>query len=63
MAFILEMVDNGIGGGFGSIMGFLIGYQKGTSGGNYGPFSVSVTGYMVLGVTAATAMVSSVVFS
>lgn len=37
-----------------SIMGFLIGYQKGTSGGNYGPFSV--TGYMVLGLTAATAI-------
>lgn len=37
-----------------SIMGFLIGYQKGTSGGNYGPFSV--TGYMVLGLSAATAI-------
>lgn len=35
-------------------MGFLIGYQKGTSGGNYGPFSV--TGYMVMGMTAATAI-------
>jgi len=33
------------------IMGFLIGYQKGTSGGNYGPFSV--TGYMVMGMSAA----------
>lgn len=37
-----------------AIMGFLIGYQKGTSGGNYGPFSV--TGYMVLGLSASTAI-------
>ena len=37
-----------------SIMGFLIGYQKGTSGGNYGPFSV--TGYMVMGMSAAVAI-------
>lgn len=37
-----------------SIMGALIGYQKGTSGGNYGPFSV--TGYMVLGLPAAVAI-------
>jgi uncharacterized membrane protein YfcA len=37
-----------------SVMGFLIGYQKGTSGGNYGPFSV--TGYMVWGLSAATAI-------
>lgn len=37
-----------------SLLGFLIGYQKGTSGGNYGPFSV--TGYMVLGLPAATAI-------
>jgi len=36
------------------IMGFLIGYQKGTSGGNYGPFSV--TGYMVMGMSAAVAI-------
>jgi len=35
-------------------LGFLIGYQKGTSGGNYGPFSV--TAYMVLGLSAATAI-------
>jgi hypothetical protein len=37
-----------------TIMGFLIGYQKGTSGGNYGPFSV--TGYMVMGMSAAVAI-------
>lgn len=37
-----------------SILGAFIGYQKGTSGGNYGPFSV--TGYMVLGLSAATAI-------
>jgi len=37
-----------------SIMGAIIGYNKGTSGGNYGPFSVS--GYMVLGLSAATAI-------
>jgi len=37
-----------------TIMGFLIGYQKGTSGGNYGPFSV--TGYMVMGLPAAIAI-------
>lgn len=37
-----------------SVMGFLIGYQKGTSGGNYGPFSV--TGYMTWGLSAATAI-------
>jgi len=37
-----------------TVLGFLIGYQKGTSGGNYGPFSV--TGYMVLGLSAATAI-------
>jgi len=37
-----------------AVMGFLIGYQKGTSGGNYGPFSV--TGYMVMGMTAAVAI-------
>ena len=36
------------------IMGFLIGYQKGTSGGSYGPFSV--TGYMVMGMSAAVAI-------
>jgi uncharacterized membrane protein YfcA len=36
------------------VLGSLIGYQKGTSGGNYGPFSV--TGYMVLGLSAATAI-------
>jgi len=37
-----------------TVMGFLIGYQKGTSGGNYGPFSV--TGYMVMGYSAAVAI-------
>lgn len=37
-----------------SLLGFMIGYNKGSSGGNYGPFSV--TGYMVLGLTAATAI-------
>jgi hypothetical protein len=42
-----------------SILGFVIGYQKGTSGGNYGPFSV--TGYMVLGLSAATAIGSTTI--
>lgn len=37
-----------------SLLGFMIGYNKGSSGGNYGPFSV--TAYMVLGLTAATAI-------
>jgi len=37
-----------------TVMGFVIGYQKGTSGGNYGPFSV--TGYMVMGLPAAVAI-------
>lgn len=37
-----------------TVMGALIGYQKGTSGGNYGPFSV--TGYMVMGLPAAVAI-------
>ena len=37
-----------------TVMGFLIGYQKGTSGGNYGPFSV--TGYIVMGLPAAVAI-------
>lgn len=42
-----------------AVMGFLIGYQKGTSGGNYGPFSV--TGYMVMGLPAAVAIGSTTV--
>jgi len=37
-----------------ALLGALIGYNKGTSGGNYGPFSVS--GYMVLGLPAAVAV-------
>jgi len=40
-------------------LGFVIGFQKGTSGGNYGPFSV--TGYMVLGLPAATAIGSTTI--
>jgi len=36
------------------LLGALIGYNKGSSGGNYGPFSV--TTYMVLGISAATAI-------
>lgn len=37
-----------------AVMGFMIGYNKGSSGGSYGPFSV--TGYMVMGLPAAVAI-------
>jgi hypothetical protein len=37
-----------------ALMGLAIGFNKGGSGGNYGP--LSVTGYMVLGLSAAVAI-------
>jgi uncharacterized membrane protein YfcA len=37
-----------------SLLGFLVGFNKGGSGGNYGP--ISVTGYMLLGLSGAVAI-------
>ena len=55
----LERMQNHHHPAWFTIMGFVIGYQKGTSGGNYGPFSV--TGYMVLGLPAAVAIGSTTI--